>query len=74
MTAPLETDTYVTIALAYGQSNNLTIDRIMTTRSTLNLGFYQWIIPGTVNPRTDYVIEVGTDTSNIAFAGKKNIP
>lgn len=40
----------------------------------LNLGFYQWIIPGTVEPRTDYVIEVGTDTSNIAFAGKKNTP
>ncbi|KAL9537066.1 hypothetical protein MBANPS3_012110 [Mucor bainieri] len=62
-------DKYATIVLAYGQRDNLTIDRIMTTRSVLNLGFYRWIIPATVDPRSDYVIEVGTDVSNIAFAG-----
>lgn len=65
------TEKYATIALAYGQRDNLTIERIMTTRSALNLGLYQWIIPATVEPRTDYVIEVGTDASNIAFAGIK---
>ncbi|GAN11436.1 hypothetical protein MAM1_0604c10999 [Mucor ambiguus] len=63
------TGEYATIVLAYGQRNNLTIDRIMTTKYALNLGFYQWIIPATVEPRADYVIEVGTDASNIAFAG-----
>lgn len=65
------TDEYATIVLAHGQRGNLTIDRIMTTKSALNLGFYQWIIPATVEPRADYVVEVGTDMSNIAFAGNK---
>ncbi|CAO0802407.1 unnamed protein product [Mucor circinelloides] len=67
--APPVTDEYATIVLAHGQRDNLTIDRIMTTKSALNLGFYQWIIPATVEPRADYVVEVGTDMSNIAFAG-----
>ncbi|KAK4522085.1 translocase of outer mitochondrial membrane [Mucor velutinosus] len=67
--APPVTEKYATIVLAYGQRDNLTIDRIMTTKSDLSLGFYQWIIPTTVESRTDYVIEVGTDASNIAFAG-----
>lgn len=69
--APPVTDEYATIVLAHGQRDNLTIDRIMTTKSALNLGFYQWIIPATVEPRADYVVEVGTDMSNIAFAGNK---
>ncbi|KAF1803572.1 hypothetical protein V8B55DRAFT_1506696 [Mucor lusitanicus] len=69
MAASSIVDNYATVVLAYGQRDNLTIDHIMTTKSPLNLGFYQWIIPTTVEPRTDYVIEVGTDASNIAFAG-----
>lgn len=71
MAASSIVDNYATVVLAYGQRDNLTIDHIMTTKSPLNLGFYQWIIPTTVEPRTDYVIEVGTDASNIAFAGRR---
>ncbi|KAI9478797.1 MAG: hypothetical protein EXX96DRAFT_638165 [Benjaminiella poitrasii] len=61
--------TYVTIALSYGDRNNLTICHVMSDRAVLNLGYYQWIIPPTIETRSDYVFEVGTDSDDIAFDG-----
>ncbi|KAI8973619.1 hypothetical protein BDF20DRAFT_662086 [Mycotypha africana] len=64
---------YATIALAYGESNDLRICHVMTDRASLNSGYYEWAIPHSITTRNNYVVEVGTDSDNIAFAGKRII-
>jgi hypothetical protein len=65
-------DDPITIVLASGAAQNLTIDRIITNKTASLLGYYSWIIPRDMPPREDYVIEVGTAADNIAFAGKSS--
>lgn len=69
-TSYIQQKDYVTIALVYGKSDNLTISPVITEAAVLGLGFNKWIIPEFIISRRDYVLEFRTDANNIAFKGQ----
>ncbi|CDS08407.1 hypothetical protein LRAMOSA09770 [Lichtheimia ramosa] len=59
----------VSIALASGPAQALVIDQIIAASADAKKGSYKWTIPQSVKPKTKYVIEIGPNSSDIAFAG-----
>ncbi|ORZ25639.1 hypothetical protein BCR42DRAFT_314905 [Absidia repens] len=64
-------DGKLSIALATGPAQSLVIDRVIASNVNLTKGSYKWKIPKNINTTKKYVIEIGPNASDIAFAGKK---
>ncbi|KAI8343700.1 hypothetical protein BC941DRAFT_498679 [Chlamydoabsidia padenii] len=59
----------LSIALATGPSQSLTIDRVIASNVNSTKGTYKWRIPKNINTTKKYVIEIGPNAKDIAFAG-----
>ncbi|ORZ18107.1 hypothetical protein BCR42DRAFT_413169 [Absidia repens] len=66
-------DGMVSIALATGPSQSLVIDRVIASNVNITKGSYKWKIPKNINTTKKYVIEIGPNASDIAFAGYVSI-
>ncbi|SAM06076.1 hypothetical protein [Absidia glauca] len=59
----------LSIALATGPAQSLVIDRVIASNVNITKGSYKWKIPKNINTTKKYVIEIGPNASDIAFAG-----
>ncbi|KAI8086307.1 uncharacterized protein BX664DRAFT_335489 [Halteromyces radiatus] len=59
----------LSIALATGPAQSLTIDRVIASNVNITKGSYKWKVPKTINTAKKYVVEIGPNASDIAFAG-----
>ncbi|CAO3597484.1 unnamed protein product [Absidia cylindrospora] len=63
----------LSIALATGPAQSLVIDCVIASNVNLTKGSYKWKIPKNINTTKKYVIEIGPNASDIAFAGYVSI-
>lgn len=63
----------LSIALATGPAQSLVIDRVIASNVNITKGSYKWKIPKNINTTKKYVIEIGPNASDIAFAGKSQL-
>ncbi|KAI8063491.1 hypothetical protein BC940DRAFT_307334 [Gongronella butleri] len=59
----------LSIAIASGPAQSLVIDRVIASNVNATKGSYKWRIPKNFNTKKKYVVEIGSNANDIAFAG-----
>ncbi|GAB5587206.1 hypothetical protein Unana1_02106 [Umbelopsis nana] len=59
----------VSILLASGPAQALSIDLVVANKIPVAQGHYKWTVPSTVKPGKKYVVEVGPSMKDLTFAG-----